>query len=81
MLSAAYCHHILQVSLTEITTQNQPDIVIIRLMLSVSLCPNRCTRVENPGGEYLKFLPRGQGSQEKLQGGPPILGFILLHFY
>jgi hypothetical protein len=59
MLSAAYCHHILQVGLTQITTQTQPDIVIIRLKLSVSLCPkvnhikrlkHRCTRVENPGG-------------------------------
>ncbi len=40
----------------------------------------RCTRVEQPGEgvpEVFAKIPRGvQGFQEKLPGGPPILGFI-----
>ncbi len=41
---------------------------------------HRCTRVENPGegvrDVFAKIPGGGQGFQEKLPGGPPILRFI-----
>jgi hypothetical protein len=43
MLSAAYCNHILLDPVLQIDNQNQPDIVIIWLLLSVSLGPKVIT--------------------------------------
>jgi hypothetical protein len=48
------------------------------ITLSVLTLRHRCTQVENPGvPDVFAKIPRGgQGLQEKLPGGLPILGFI-----